>query len=116
MVRFLKYRWVLLLHVIIMVVASLLYPYLDKAHYGVYFKLVAFAWCIPPYYLLFCFYNTKALDILIVFSFFASNNLLDELFFDPTKLQVNEIIFAVVTIITVFMLPCQTKSKKSGNN
>lgn len=114
--RFIKYKWVLLLHVFCMVVASLLYPYLTEPTYHYYFQTVAFAWCIPPYFLLFCFHNTKALDILIVFSFFASNNFLDEMFFDPTKIQANEIIFALITIITVLMLPCQTNSKKSGNN
>ena len=35
---------------------------------------------------------------------YALNNVADELFFDPTRLQANEILFAISTIIVAFFI------------
>lgn len=102
MKRFLKYSWVLYVHVAIMVLAYQLAPLFG---FGVsekyYFKLTAAAWCIPPLFLLWCFRHTKARKTLIIFSIFAANNLIDELFFNPTVFGWNEWAAVILTTITL---------------
>jgi len=114
--KFLKYQWILLVHIGIMILAMLIYPLLDEVTYHYYFQLVALAWCIPPFFLLWCFKETSAKNILIIFSSFALNNLFDELFFDPEHLGWNEIAFGLITILTIFnpFKKCQI-IKKFGN-
>ena len=106
-----KYSWLILVHVAIMVLAMMLYSYIriDK----LYFCLVAFAWCIIPFYLLYCFYNTpRAKYYLIIWSAFALNNLFDELLFEPEKLSWNELLIANITLLIVLFLWIRKRLKK----
>lgn len=116
MVRFLKYSWVLWIHIFLMTAAFLDYLYIPKEYVDSFFySVVAIAWCIPPIFLLYCFHDTKAVDVLLVFSFFALNNLIDQLFFSTQKIGANEIVFAIITITAILGQRCK-KNKMSSLN
>lgn len=97
--KFVKYRWVIGLHLALMLSAYLITPVLTEDTYCWHYRLVALAWLILPVYLTVCFWRTKAQSILLVFSLFALNNLVDELFFDPYRFSTNEFIFLIVVVL-----------------
>jgi hypothetical protein len=81
--------------IICFILAYNLWPY---AWHGFYYQAMATG-------ILFIFWQLKSTGIAGKIGFwFAINNLLDELLFDPQKLQYNEYLFA--TIITIHIL-CQ---------
>ena len=88
-----------LLSVIIMVAIYLLHPYLWK---GAFYHVTALSFCLVHYsqYL-----QTKGKFSLVVFIVFivTLNNLADELFFDPTKMDYNELFSAALIAFIVFV-------------
>lgn len=117
MEKFIKYSWVLWIHIFLMVVGFLDYLFLDEQYVdGFFWTVVSIAWCIPPIFLLYCFSHTKTVDVLLVFSFFALNNLIDQLFFSTREVGINEIVFAIITITAILGHRCKTTKKKYTNN
>lgn len=110
MEKFLKNRYMIIVHILLMCVAMNLYRYIPIE--GLYYTLIAFSWSLISLFFLWCFGDTKAGSVLIVWSMFCLNNLFDELFFNPTEIQINEYVFAFLTII----LLCKKKKsqEKSG--
>ena len=66
---------------------------------GVWFGSDALAWLIIILAVRENSKSEKQRDYLAFFGWLAFNNLLDELFFDPTKLQWNEAVFAIIVSI-----------------
>jgi hypothetical protein len=86
------------LSVIVVVAAYLLHPYLWEHSF---YHLTALSFCLIHYsqYL-----QAKGEWSIFVFSVFVItiNNLLDELFFDPKKMDYNEIVTAIVIIVIAY--------------
>lgn len=101
MTRQKKIKYFIWLHIFIMVFAQNIVPFLSDNTYHFFFKLVSIAWLIPAIVIIKLIYNTEARCAGIAFLGLTINNLLDEFFFDPTKLQINELILSVVMSIWI---------------
>lgn len=85
--------------VILLVIGGLFWKILSNhGIHNVYYYTQAIAWLLVSVY----FYIDKKYYISKIMILFSINNLADELFFDPTKLGVNEIIFAILTILILY--------------
>lgn len=94
-----KYRWVIYLHIAIMILAY---------NWGtMYFKLVALAWVLPPLFLFICLHKTKLRFALYLWCAYATNNVIDEFVFNPTKLEVNELLFGFFAIFVYIYKTCK---------
>lgn len=98
--RFVKYlpRFIYL-HIGLMILAST-----GNIWFGAdfYFRVVALAWCVLPISILWLIREESRLyPPVLLWSLFAFNNLLDELIFNPNKIQINEYVFALTVIIYV---------------
>lgn len=93
--KFIRHRWVIGLHILLMCAAYLITPFLDDDTYKYHYQIVALAWFVLPAFLLYCFYQTKAQMILILFTLLSLNNLVDEVFFDPQEFSWNELVFVL---------------------
>lgn len=102
MERLIKYRWIFAAHILLMFAAYSITGFLNEGQYQWYFRIVAFAWVIPPAFLLWCFWKTKAYDVLVVWFVLSLSNVCDEFFFNPEKVQFNEVVFAVIAIMACF--------------
>lgn len=100
--KLLKYGWVFYIHIALMMVAYFIAHFLTDDTYYIFFRIIAVAWCIPPIFLLWCFYDTKLWRVLALFSCLTLNNVIDEFLFDPTKFGWNEIVFAAFIIVLIF--------------
>lgn len=92
-----------ILSVCCVVVAYLFYPHLwDKAFY----HLTALSFCFIHYSQYLQAKGNYSLFVFVVF-IVTLNNMLDELFFDPVKIDYNEIITALIALVIIV-----THSKK----
>ena len=101
-----KYFWILWTALIIAVLSCLLWGWLDenvnpfiKAHTGYELSFYHFPMALVHFLLtLFIFVNYKKQLIAFLYLGFTFNNLADEVFFNPTKLQLNEFVFAILIV------------------
>ena len=92
-----KSTYLLWIAVIILIAAFQLWnlPYFSEANgfpFNLYFKGTAIAFFL---FCLFIFINFRTKLIAFLCFAFSLNNLTDELFFDPTKMQLNELLFTI---------------------
>jgi hypothetical protein len=87
-----------LLSVLSVLVAYLLHPYLW--HHSFY-HLTALSFCLIHYSQYLQAKGNHSLFVFVVF-IVTINNLLDELFFDPKKIDYNEIITALIIAVIVW--------------
>lgn len=108
--RILKY--LIWFHILLMVFAYNIVPFLNDETYHYFFKMVSMAWLIPAIVIIKLVYNTEARCAGIAFIGLTLNNFLDEFFFNPTKLQLNEFLLALV--IFFWIARDEFKPKKLG--
>lgn len=73
---------------------------------NVYYIGQSIAWFLAS---IFFFITNKKWIVSKIFVLYSINNLLDELFFDPTVLSHNKTVFAIVAIILLY---CNSKNQK----
>ena len=88
-------------HVILMVGAYNMYPFLTESTYHLFFKVVSVAWMLPALALLKLTYTTNARCAGIALIGLSLNNVLDEFFFNPSAIELNEIMIAFVVILWI---------------
>jgi lipoprotein signal peptidase len=74
---------------------------LTEATYHWFFKVQSLAMVIPAIIILKFAYKTKARALSIGYLGLTISNFLDELFFDPTQAQWNEIVFGILIILWI---------------
>lgn len=89
-------KYLIWVHIFLMIFAYNIVPFLSDATYHFFFKIVSVAWLIPAIVIIKLLYNTEARCAGIAFVGLVLNNVLDEFFFNPTKLQLNELLLSIL--------------------
>lgn len=100
-------KWVFRLSLIVLIGSWTFWPYLwDHAFYhGLAVSLLGFAWC---------FYRQVKVSKCdgLIFLLLCLSNLADELFFDPTAIEMNEYLMAGLMVISVITIQFKSNARQ----